>query len=317
MNHRAEERIAPEPGKAVDGLQMAPDEMLDLARKAAELLVERIHSLPGKKAWDGEFRQGLTEALMEDPPEQGRPGDEVIDRAAREILPFTLRLDHPRSFDFISSAPTWPGVLADFIAAGYNINACTWLVASGPSQVELVVIEMVPPLDGLSPGRGRTVHEWWLGRQSGCIRRGAGSRRPSATRHRVHEQSKPHGVLPRGNHRRHPARVRTGDSQRPVLPPRYGGAQAHGGGRPRRRFHTGSDLRQCRRRQHRSDRPPEEMADYCETEGIWLHVDAAYGGFAVLCDEGKELLGGIERADSIGLMRTSGCSSPMRPAAFW
>ena len=43
------------------------------------------------------------------------------------------------------------------------------------------------------------------------------------------------------------------------------------------------------------------MADYCEAERIWLHVDAAYGGFAVVTERGKELLRGIERADSIGL----------------
>ena len=43
------------------------------------------------------------------------------------------------------------------------------------------------------------------------------------------------------------------------------------------------------------------MADYCEAEGIWLHVDGAYGSFAVMCDEGKQALRGIERADSIGL----------------
>ena len=47
--------------------------------------------------------------------------------------------------------------------------------------------------------------------------------------------------------------------------------------------------------------PLEAMADYCEAEGIWLHVDAAYGGFAVVTERGKELLRGIERADSIGL----------------
>ncbi len=47
--------------------------------------------------------------------------------------------------------------------------------------------------------------------------------------------------------------------------------------------------------------PLEKMADYCAAEGNWLHVDAAYGGFAVLTEQGKRLLRGIERADSIGL----------------
>ena len=124
-----------------NGLQMAPELMLDLAHKAAELLVERIQDLPEGEAWDGEFRQGLEKQLMKDPPEDGRSPAEVIEQVAREILPVAMRLDHPRCFAFIPSSPTWPGVLADFMAAGYNINACTWLVGSGPSQLELVVID--------------------------------------------------------------------------------------------------------------------------------------------------------------------------------
>ena len=47
--------------------------------------------------------------------------------------------------------------------------------------------------------------------------------------------------------------------------------------------------------------PLEKMADYCAAEGIWLHVDAAYGGFTVVTEQGKRMLQGIERADSIGL----------------
>ena len=55
-------------GEVHDGLQMAPELMLDLARKAAELLVERIEHLPGENAWDGEFKQELIDRLMENPP---------------------------------------------------------------------------------------------------------------------------------------------------------------------------------------------------------------------------------------------------------
>jgi len=47
--------------------------------------------------------------------------------------------------------------------------------------------------------------------------------------------------------------------------------------------------------------PLGPMADFCARESIWLHVDAAYGGFAVLTDRGRALLGGLERADSITL----------------
>ena len=99
--------------------------MLDLARRAAELVVQRIENLPDDTAWEGEFKQGLEDQLMQDPPEEGRPAEEVLEWAARDILPIATRLDHPRCFGFVPTSPTWPGVLADFMAAGYNANTCT------------------------------------------------------------------------------------------------------------------------------------------------------------------------------------------------
>ena len=45
--------------------------------------------------------------------------------------------------------------------------------------------------------------------------------------------------------------------------------------------------------------PLSAIADLCEREKIWMHIDAAYGGFAVLAPDGKRALAGIERADSV------------------
>jgi glutamate/tyrosine decarboxylase-like PLP-dependent enzyme len=41
------------------------------------------------------------------------------------------------------------------------------------------------------------------------------------------------------------------------------------------------------------------IADVCREEDLWMHVDAAYGGPAVLADDLRPLFDGIERADSI------------------
>jgi aromatic-L-amino-acid decarboxylase len=44
--------------------------------------------------------------------------------------------------------------------------------------------------------------------------------------------------------------------------------------------------------------PVPAIADVCEAEGLWLHVDAAYAGSAALCPEHRWCLDGSERADS-------------------
>lgn len=43
----------------------------------------------------------------------------------------------------------------------------------------------------------------------------------------------------------------------------------------------------------------EGIAEVCETEKLWFHVDAAYGGGALVADSARHLFNGIERADSI------------------
>ncbi len=47
--------------------------------------------------------------------------------------------------------------------------------------------------------------------------------------------------------------------------------------------------------------PLVELAEIARTEGLWNHIDAAYGGFAVLDPEARPLLRGLELADSVTL----------------
>jgi glutamate/tyrosine decarboxylase-like PLP-dependent enzyme len=43
----------------------------------------------------------------------------------------------------------------------------------------------------------------------------------------------------------------------------------------------------------------DRLADICEREGLWFHVDGAFGALAALSDELKPLVAGLERADSL------------------
>ncbi|MFI5121222.1 MAG: pyridoxal phosphate-dependent decarboxylase family protein, partial [Thermoanaerobaculia bacterium] len=54
----------------------------------------------------------------------------------------------------------------------------------------------------------------------------------------------------------------------------------------------------------------DALADFAEREALWLHVDAAYGGFFMLTSRGRAALKGLARADSIVLDPHKGLFMP-------
>jgi aromatic-L-amino-acid decarboxylase len=63
--------------------------------------------------------------------------------------------------------------------------------------------------------------------------------------------------------------------------------------------------------------PLEELADVARREGIWLHVDAAWGGAAILSPALRHHLAGIERADSITCDAHKWLSVPLTAGMFF
>lgn len=56
--------------------------------------------------------------------------------------------------------------------------------------------------------------------------------------------------------------------------------------------------------------PIAEIARVANQQELWFHLDAAYGGFFMLCEEGRERLHGLEKADSIVLDPHKGLGLP-------
>ncbi len=62
--------------------------------------------------------------------------------------------------------------------------------------------------------------------------------------------------------------------------------------------------------------PLDAIAEVAESEDLWFHVDAAYGGFFVMAERGRHALEGINRADSITLDPHKGLSIPFGVGAL-
>jgi len=283
------------------GLGMSAEAMQELAHRATEMLVARVASLRTEAPWRGASRAVLEPLLREPPPEAGCDPLAVLERAVRDVLPVAARVDHPRFFAFVPSAPTWPGVIADYLAAGFNTFQGTWLGSGGPSQLELVVIDWIrqwvgyPETGGglfTSGGSAAILDALVAAReQAGAPQRPA-ILMSDQTHSAVERAARIIGV------RRDGIVVIPSDPNY-RLPP---DALARAISKARQDGFT--PIAVCANAGTTNTGaidPLSEIAELCATEKIWLHVDAAYGGFAVICERGKRLLAGIERADSISL----------------
>ncbi len=271
------------------------------ARRVVELLVERAETLRDGPSWDGEFQQVLAEQFHKAPPEEGRQASEVIEQVAREILPLAAQHDHPRFFGFVPVSPTWPSVLADFMAAAWTINQCMWLSSSGPSQIELTVIDWIRQWLGCPDGAGGLFVSG--GSEAGvhalvAAREAAGA----PARQAVYMSDQTHASVARaaatvGVKSEHVRSLPSDGHYRldvELLARRVAADRAAGL----------APIAVCANAGTASTGtvdPLADIADYCAAEGIWLHVDAAYGGFAAVTETGRRVLAGIERADSISL----------------
>lgn len=62
--------------------------------------------------------------------------------------------------------------------------------------------------------------------------------------------------------------------------------------------------------------PLGTIAQIAAAEGLWLHVDAAYGGAFLLCEEGRQMLAGIEQSDSAAIDPHKGLFLPFGSGAL-
>ena len=282
-------------------LVLPREEMLALARHATELVVDRLERLPGEPAWRGAKRAELEPLLREPAPEEGRPALEVLERAACDILPVASRVDHPRFFAFVPGSATWPGVLADFLCGGFNTFQGTWLSASAPSQIELVVLDWFREWIGYPEGAGGI---FTSGGSAASLDAFVAAREAAGAPERgtVYMSDQSHSALVRAATivGIRPDRVRKIASDRYYRVDLEELARAVDEDRAAG-FVPVAVCANAGATNTGAVDPLPALADYCEREALWLHVDAAYGGFAVLTPIGRELLAGLERADSIAM----------------
>jgi glutamate/tyrosine decarboxylase-like PLP-dependent enzyme len=241
--------------------------------------------------------------LREPPPESGSDFVQVLAEFETRVTPYAMRTNHPRFLAFIPGAPSDLAVLGDLLCAGTNFFCGVWLEASGPAQVEIVVLDWFKKFLGCPPeacgiltsgGSEANLIALVVARDQFTVeQRGQGVLYVTEQRHwSIDRAARIIGLLP-DQLRPVPAdeqfRLQPAALARAVAADRAAGrlpwvVVANAGA-------TNSGVVD----------PLDALADFCQAERLWLHVDAAYGWPAVLTPAGQAALAGIGRADSITL----------------
>lgn len=286
-----------------DPLGLDPETMRRLGYRTVDLLVDRWAGLSDEPVVRRGTPAELVRRLSGPAPAGPQRFEDLLEQLFTDVLPFISRNDHPGFLAYVPGCGTWPGVLGDLIASACNIEASSWVQAAGPSQVELVVLDWFKEWIGfpqeaagvlVSGGSAANLtalacaREVLLGAMSdqvvGYLSDQAHSSMARAARVLGFRPNQVRVLPVDDGYRMRPealaaamdADLRAG--RRPLFVAASAGSTSTG-----------------------AVDPLPELAALCRERGVWLHVDAAYGGFAVLTERGQRWLAGIELADSVTL----------------
>ena len=281
-----------------DALAIPPDEMRRLGYWVVDQVVEHFERGDHGPAVLVGDPHDLAAALGGPVPQE--PGDplQAMQALVAVALPNQQHGDHPRYFARVPGPSSYAAVLGEWLGTGHQTIAASWIGGSGPATVELVVCEWLASLLGLPDiTDGVLLSGGSMANITGLIavRNVLGSGV-------VYLSDQTHSSIGRGLRSLgltdDDLRILTTDDQLrlPVDGLRHAVSDdRRNGRRPLLVVATAGTTNTGT-----VDQLPQ-LADLCREEDLWLHVDAAYGGPAVLCESGRLALRGIERADSVVL----------------
>jgi aromatic-L-amino-acid decarboxylase len=283
-------------------LDPSPEQMRAMGDRALDYVIGFIHGLDDAPARnvDGALEAALR--LKASPPEEGGSFDEVF-AAFRDAAARAYETCGPGYLAYIPGGGLFAAALGQFLAMAVNRFPNLWEVAPGLAQIEQNVIRWLCDLFGYpEEARGILTTGGSIANLSAIVtaRHAKLGEEFSDGVYYLSEQthaSVPKAAaiagLPRRAMRLVPVdrelRMDAGALKRMVAEDREAGLRPFLVVPAAGTTNTGAID------------PLDDVADVAEAERLWVHVDAAYGGFFVLTDRGRERFRGIERADSITL----------------
>ena len=284
-------------------LEPSPEDMHRLVDQAMAYITAHIDSLPNQPAANTEGGAELARSLREDLPEQGQPYHKILEFLFQTAIPTSFNCAGPGYLAYVPGGGIFHAAVADLISNAVNRYVGVWAAAPGLAQLEANVVRWFCDIVGYPQSAGGFLTTGGSLANFSAIFTARRERLPDnflsgtiytseQTHHSVQKAAllagfPPHTIraVPTDVH----YRIRLTALQQQIENDRHSGRKPFLIVGNAGTTNTGAidDL--------------NALADVAQRESLWLHIDAAYGGFFMLTERGKSRLAGLQRADSITL----------------
>ena len=295
-------------------MELDPDEFRRLGHETVDAIADFLRTLAERPVTTDESPVEIRAALGGDRlPRDGAPPEELLREAARLLFEHSALNGHPRFFAYITSSAAPIGALGDLLAAAVNPNVGGFPLAPLATELEAQTIRWIAELLGYPDDCGgllvsggnmanfvgllaaRAARATWPVRMDGLAGAGAAPLRLYASAETHTWIQKAADLFGLGTDA--VRWIETDDDQRmlvPALRERIAADRA-AGALPLLVVGTAGSVSTG------AVDPLDDIADLCADEGIWFHVDGAYGAPAVVLPDAPPALASLGRADSLAV----------------
>jgi Glutamate decarboxylase and related PLP-dependent proteins len=289
-------------------LDPAPQDMRAMGEAVLAYLIEFTQGLDDAPADATEGGIELAARLRESPPEVGGRWDELFEQAQQAIA-HTYEYAGPGYLAYIPGGGLFTAAVAEFLAQGVNRFVNLWQPSPAVVQIEQNVIRWLADLFDYGPqARGLLTTGGSMANLSAIVTARHAKLGEDFLDGTYYVSEQVHTSVSKactiaGFAKRNLRLVPTDDQLRmdpDALRSMVKADRAVG-------FRPFLVVPSAGTTNTGAVDPLDAVADVAEAEGLWMHVDGAYGGFFQLTERGHDRFKGIERADSVTQIGRASC----------
>lgn len=283
-------------------LELTKEEMRTLGYKAIDELVEHFDNQNSKLPVAEGSREDMDKLFLEDAPEEPTDAMSVLNFVVDKVMSNSNIVSHPKSYSFVPGPSNYVSTIADTLATGFNVFSGGWVASPAAAELEIVTINWLLKLFGFPSKRGGGI--FTSGGSMANLTAIVTARRIKCgedfTKAVIYLSDQAHSSNIKAitilGFRRDQIRIIPTDLefkmslnklQNAIAKDRLQGLQPFCIVASSGTTNTGTVD------------PLLELSKICKKEKLWFHIDGAYGGAAILAKNGKQLLKGIDKADSL------------------